>query len=326
MDLFVTDPRGRTVSRLRSFELDMAFGADENDFELSAPGASGIESGSRIFVPGTEYGGVVSVLCPARTRYGDTLSYKGRTWHGILEDHVICPPSGKARLSVSGDADAVLRQLVQAMGLGDLFGTESYAGINVFGSFRYRSGYAGIVEMLATSGARLKAAWDTAAMRCVLSAVPVHDWGDVPGVSGSTLYSAKLDYRKYNHIIALGKGDGASRAVYHLYSDAAGAFGETQTMTGLNERSYVYDYSNAELDDLKAKAREKLAKLRQTDEIDVDLDSGAGVAVGDTVTAYSPAAGVSTRGTVTKLVVKIEDGHATVTPDFTAWKDEKDFE
>ena len=326
MDLFVTDPRGRTVSRLRSFELDMAFGADENDFELSAPSASGIEPGSRVFVPGTEYGGVVSVLCPARTRYGDAIAYKGRTWHGILEDHVICPPSGRSHLAVSGDANAMLRQLVQAMGLGDLFGAGSYAGINVAGSFRYRAGYTGIVEMLAASGARLKAAWDTAAMRCVLSAVPVRDWGDVPGVSGSTVYSAELDYRKYNHLIALGKGEGASRTVYHLYSDAAGNISEHQTMTGLDERCYVYDYSNAELADLKVKAREKLTKLRQTDAIDVDLDSGAGVAVGDTVTAYSPAVGVSTRGTVTKLTVKVADGHATVTPDFTAWQDEKEFE
>ncbi len=322
----MTDPQGRTVERLRSFDLDMAFGADENDFELDAPGAARIEPGSRVFVPGTEYGGVVSVLCPARTRYGDTVSYKGRTWHGILEDHVICPPSGESHLTVSGDANAVLRQLVQAMGLGDLFSAGSYAGINVSGGFRYEAGYTGIVGMLAASGARLKAAWDTSAMRCALSAVPVHDWGDVPGVSGSTVYSAELDYRKYNHLIALGKGEGVSRAVYHLYSDAAGTLSEAQSMTGLDERCYVYDYSNAELDDLKAKAREKLSKLRQTDEIDVDLDSGAGVAVGDTVTAYSPAAGVSTRGTVTKLVVKVEDGHATVTPDFTAWKDENDFE
>lgn len=326
MDLFVTDPQGRTVSRLRSFELDMAFGADENDFELSAPGASGIEPGSRVFVPGTEYGGVVSVLCPARTRYGDAIAYKGRTWHGILDDHAICPPSGRSHLTVSGDADAVLGQLVQAMGLGDIFSAGNYAGINVAGSFRYRAGYTGIVEMLAASGARLKAAWDTAAMRCVLSAVPVRDWGDVPGVSGSTVYSAELDYRKYNHLIALGKGEGASRTVYNLYSDAAGNISEHQTMKGLDERAYIYDYSNAELADLKAKAREKLAKLRQTDAIDVDLDSGAGVAVGDTVTAYSPAVGVSTRGTVTKLTVKVADGHATVTPDFTEWKDEKDFE
>lgn len=322
----MTDRQGRTVERLRSFGLDMAFGADENDFELDAPAAARIEPGSRVFVPGTEYGGIVSVLCPARTHYGNTLSYKGRTWHGILEDHIICPPSGKSNLTVSGDANAVLRQLVQAMSLGDLFSAGSYAGINVSGGFRYKAGYTGIVEMLTASGARLKAVWDTAAMRCMLSAVPVRDWGDVPGVSGSTLYSAKLDCRKYNHIIALGKGEGASRAVYHLYSDAAGVFGETQTMKGLDERSYVYDYSNAELDDLKVKAREKLTKLRQTDEIDVDLDSVAGVAVGDTVTAYSPDVGVSTRGTVTKLVVKVEDGHATVTPDFTAWKDEKEFE
>lgn len=326
MDLFVTDLQGRTVSRLRSFELDMAFGADENDFELSAPGASGIEPGSRVFVPGTEYGGIVSILCPARTQYGDTIAYKGRTWHGILEDHVICPPSGRSHLSVSGDANAVLCQLVQAMGVGDLFDAGSFAGINVTGSFRYRSGYTGIVEMLAASNARLKAAWDTAAMRCILSAVPVKDWGDVPGVSGSTVYSAELDYRKYNHLIALGKGEGTSRTVYDLYSDAAGNISEHQTMRGLDERTYVYDYSNAELDDLKVKAREKLVKLRQTDTIDVDLDSGAGVAVGDTVTAYSSAVGVSTRGTVTKLTVKVADGHATVTPDFTAWKDEKEFE
>ena len=66
--------------------------------------------------------------------------------------------------------------------------------------------------------------------------------------------------------------------------------------------------------------------MRQTDAIDVDLDSGAGVAVGDTVTAYSPAVGVSTRGTVTKLTVKVADGRVTITPDFTAWKDGKEFE
>ena len=34
----------------------------------------------------------------------------------------------------------------------------------------------------------------------------------------------------------------------------------------------------------------------------------------------------ATRGTVTKLTVKVADGHATVTPDFAAWKDEKEFE
>lgn len=326
MDLFVTDATGRTVERLRSFELDMAFGADENDFELEAPGASEIRPGSRVFVPGTEYGGVVSVLRPARTRYGDQLSYRGRTWHGILEDHVICPPAGQARLEVSGDACVVLRQLIARLGLGDLFSAGSYAGINVSRSFRYDSAYSGVVAMLSAAGARLSAEWDTSAMRCVLSAVAARDWGDVPGVSGSTEYSAKLDYRKYNHLIALGKGEGASRAVYHCYSDAAGNIGESQTLTGLDERAYVYDYSNAELDDLKAKAREKLAKLRQVDEIDVDLDSGAGVAVGDTVTAYSPAVGVSTRGTVTKLTVKVADGHVTVTPDFQAWADEKDFD
>ena len=114
-DLTYTDASWTELGVVTEYELDMAWGIDENDFELSAPGASGIEPGSRVFVPGTEYGGVVSVLCPARTRYGDTIAYKGRTWHGILDDHVIFPPSGRSHLAVSGDANAVLRQLVQEM-------------------------------------------------------------------------------------------------------------------------------------------------------------------------------------------------------------------
>lgn len=322
MDLFVTDASWRTVARVQDYELDMAFGADENDFTLEARGAGRIEPGSLVFVPGTEYGGIVGVVCPARTEYGDEVSYKGRTWHGVLEDHVICPPAGKTHYTASGDADTALGGIIEALGLGGLFSHTTYAGADVSRQLRYVDGYSGIHSALSAAGLRLKAAWDPSKMRCVLSAVPAVDWGDVPGISGKAVYSAEVDRRKYNHVIALGKGEGTSRAVAHAYADADGNVSGTQTLTGADERAYVYDYSNAEADELWAKAREKLLKLRQTDEVDVDLDSGAGVGVGDTVTVWSPAAGISAKGTVTKLTVKVKDGHATVTPGFDAWADE----
>lgn len=326
MDLFVTDSEGRTAARVRSFSMDMAFGADENDFTLSLEGrCDAIGAGSLVFVPGTEYGGIVGVLKPSRTEYGDGMGYEGQTWSGILEDHVIEPPAGSAYRTVSGDANDVLGQIVDILGLGGVFAAAAPSGIRVSHSFRYATAYAGITDMLSEAGARLHMAWDTARRRCVLSAVQARDWGDVPGLSGSTPYSATLDRRPYNHIIALGKGEGADRAVYNLYCDAAGNFSERRTLTGLDERTYVYDYSNSERDELKDKARGKLKELRKTNDIDVDLDAGAGVAVGDTVTVWSPAAGVSTTATVTKLTVKVEDGRATVTPGFEARKDEKDF-
>lgn len=326
MDLFVSDAGRRTVARLQDYELDMAFGADENDFTLEARGAGRIEPGSLVFVPGTEYGGVVGVVCPARTEYGDEVSYRGRTWHGVLEDHVICPPAGETHYTASGDADAAIGGIIEALGLGELFSATSYAGIDVSRRLRYVGGYSGIHSALSAAGARLKASWDPSQARCVLSAVPTVDWGDVPGVSGKAVYSAVLDRRKYNHVIAIGKGEGTARAVAHAYADADGNVSATQTLTGADERAYVYDYSNAEADELWAKAREKLLKLRQTDEVDVDLDSGAGVAIGDTVTVWSPAAGISAKGTVTKLTVKVKDGYATVAPGFDAWADEEDYE
>lgn len=326
MDLFVTDQQGRTIARVRSFAMDMAFGADENDFDLSlGERCEGIGAGSLVFVPGTEYGGIIGKLKPNRTKYGDGIEYSGQTWSGVLDDHVIEPPSGSAYRTMSGDANKVLGQIVDLLGLSGTFSAESYSGIQVSHSFRYTSAYSGVVDMLSEAGARLRMAWDTKARRCVLSAVKAKDWGDVPGVSGSTAYSAELDYRPYNHLIALGKGEGTARAVYNLYSDAKGNLSEHKSMAGLDERTYVYDYSNAEMEDLKVKAAEKLAKLRQTNSIDVDMDSTAGVAVGDTVTAYSPTAGIATTGTVTKLTVKVKDGHATVTPGFEARADKVDY-
>lgn len=327
MDLFVTDSAGNASARVRSFTLDMAFGADENDFTLElGEAAPGIGPGSLVFVPGTEYGGIVGKLCPSRLRAGDAVAYEGQTWHGILDDHVIEPPSGSAYRNVSGDADAVMGQLVSLLGLGGIFSARQYAGIDVKASLRYQTAYAAITDMLAASGARLQLAWDTAARRCVMHAVPVRDWGDVPLMGGTTQYSARLDYRPVNHLIALGKGEGAARKVIHLYADGSGNISTKKSLSGIDERTYVYDYSNAEDDKLMDKARDKLAKLRQTNEIDVDLDSGAGVAVGDTVTAYSPSVGVATTGTVTKLTVKVEGGHATATPSFAARKDETTYE
>lgn len=326
MDLFVMDADRQVRQRVRSFDMDLAFGADENDFSLSVFEPCVIGPGCYVFVPGTEYGGVVTKLKPSRTSAGEAMSFEGQTWHGMLNDHVIAPDSGRAHYRPSGDADEVIGLLIGRLGIGDLFATYTTAGASATGAFRYSSCYDGICDMLRKIGYRLSLSFDVKSRKCLLHAVPAKKFGDVAGMTGHTPYSATLEYRPYNHIVALGKGEGKDRAVANLFADVDGNVSTTQTLAGVLERTYVYDTGGTGEDELEEKAREKFADVRESNSVDVSLDYSDGISVGDSVTVISAFAGIKTTVTVSKLVVKVEDGHATVAPDFATARALEDYD
>lgn len=326
MDLFVMDSERKIRQRVRSFSMDLAFGADENDFSLEVHEPCSIGPGLYVFVPGTEYGGVVTKLKPTRNAVGEAVSYEGQTWHGILNNHVIIPDSGMAHYEPSGDADSVIGTLIGRLGIGDLFETYQTAGVDVTGAFRYAPAYDGICNMLRKVGYRLSVRFSLRSRKCSLHAIPVRDFGDASGVSGHTPYSATLDYRPFNHIIALGKGEGKDRTVVDLYADENGNISKTQTLRGLSERAYVYDERSAGAEELEGKARDKLASIRETNKVDIDLKYQSGISVGDSVTVVSAFAGIKTTSTVGKLVVSVKDGRETVTPSFATVKAPEDYD
>lgn len=326
MDLFVMDSERKIRQRVRSFSMDLAFGADENDFSLEVHEPCSIDQGCYVFVPGTEYGGVVTKLKPARSAAGETISYGGQTWHGILNDHIIAPDSGRAHYRPSGDADVVMGNLIDRLGIGDLFETYQTAGVTVTGAFRYTPAYDGICYMLRKAGYRLSVRFGMRSRKCSLHAVPVRDFGDASGVSGRTSYSATLDHRPFNHIVALGKGEGKDRTVVDLYADENGNISKTQTLKGLSERAYVYDERSAGAEELEDKARDKLVSIRETNKVDIDLKYKNGISVGDSVTVVSAFAGIKTTSTVGKLVVSVKDGRCVVTPSFATSKVLEDYD
>ena len=90
MDLIFTNKNHEDMGVLQDFDLDLAFGADENDFECSVPAASHCcEAGSLLYMEGTEYGGIVDTI--ESDTEAKEVKYKGRTWHGILGSKVIEP-------------------------------------------------------------------------------------------------------------------------------------------------------------------------------------------------------------------------------------------
>ena len=173
MDVIYTNTAKEDVCVLREYELDLAFGIDENNFECTVSRESNpCQAGCFLYVEGTEYGGIIDAV-ETDTASGDIV-YHGRTWHGILNSKVITPDTGQDYLVLSGDANAVIRKLLSRLGLTALFAASSAeSGIRIsnFKMDRYIEAYSGIKKMLEKNGGKLCMSYTNGVV--MLSAAPV---------------------------------------------------------------------------------------------------------------------------------------------------------
>ena len=315
MDLIYTNAKRIDQGVLKQHALDLSFGAEENDFELTlGAGDPVLETKSVVYMEGTEYGGMVGGRKSGTTT--DTITYYGRTWHGILNSKVIKPDAGAAYFVVSGDLNAVLGVLIKRMGLSDLFTAEAAeAGISVasYQFTRYCKGYDGIRALMASAGAKLMMAWEGRSVR--LYAVPIVDYSDVPVDDDEAVLTVEQHDDKVNHLVCLGQGELADRTVVDLYVDRFGRIGSTQYYKGLDEIEDVYDNSNAEsAAELRTEGIERLKALRDNDKAEISAgDSLERVYdIGDIVGAKDLHSGISASATVTQKIVKISNGAVTI--------------
>ena len=313
-DICYTDAARRDVGVLRGASLNVTWGDSGNDFELTVDLASGarLEDGALVYVEGTEWGGVVDEREASQS--DGALRYRGRSWHGILRDRVLCPDPGADYLTVSGEANAVLLSLVSRMGLSDVMTAPAAAsGITVGHTFdRYCDAYTGIRKMLAASGARLAVSYDAAAGRAVLSAVPIVDWSDGPTSDVADVDVTRV-HRPYNHLVCLGAGELRDRVVQHWYADERGRVSQTQTLTGLDERATTYDYTNASAEELAQDGPKKLAEYQAADSMSATLALDGSYAVGDVVPGTDIDTGTEVSVTVGTVDVTVTDDGVTAT-------------
>ena len=272
MDLMYTNANRVDQGVLSSYAFDLSYGAEENDFEITiGADAPLLEFGAFVYMEGTEYGGIVDGTKTSTN--GETVTHRGRTWHGILNSKVLEPNSGENYLIVSGDAHDILLSLIARVGLSGLFNVDdSLSGINIpnYQFSRYCKAYDGIMAMLAANGAKLKVLWENRSV--LLSAVPIADYTDSPVDGDIATLTVEQHKQKVNHLICLGRGDLAAREVIHLYADQFGRIGNTKHYTGMDEITETYDYSSAESsDDLRKGGIERLKELRNVDKAEIDL-------------------------------------------------------
>lgn len=311
MDLIYTTASGADVGVLFGYTLDLAFGSEENDFELQMSiDSKKIENSAFIYIDGTEYGGIVDGIQVDTER--QLTTYLGRTFHGILNSHVIQPPEGEAYLKVSGEANAVIADIISSLGIGSLFEvSDSDSGITIsnYKMNRYIMGYDGINKMLKAAGAKLAMSFANGKVR--LEAKEIVDYSkDEQYTSDHYAFNIQKYSNKVNHLICLGSGELTERQVVHLYVHEDGSIStENQFFTGLDEYAAVYNYSAVEsIEELEKEGREYLKELNNNDSAELELmEDEAVLDINDKVGTIEEVTGTKITNRVVKKIVKIQN-------------------
>ena len=307
--LIYTDANRIDQGVLSNATLDLEYGGDESDqantFEVSIDRNSKIrlEDRALVYIEGTEYGGKITGI---GTNTGeDVITYKGMTWHGLLNAHVLGPDSGKDYLVLSGEAHTVIRSLIERMNLQDIFTAPmTSSGININYQVRYEYGYFAILAMLTASSAKLKMTYDNGMV--VLSAEAIEDYSETNELDTTQIeLEIDKDYLPVNHLVCLGEGELKNRIVLHFYADANGNVSTTQSLFGADENTLIYDYTNADSNELSEKGQEKLKELQNCDTVKVDIPEGRVLDIGDLVGAIDPITGIYVATEVTYKTVTI---------------------
>lgn len=318
----IANAEGVEIGFVKDSELiDMDMG-DTNDFEIQFGEGMWSEErynwNHRLYIPDTEYGGLLEERRTSTS--GNTITWLGYTWRGLLGQKIIQPPAGQSHLIVSGDANVIIKDII-----GNRFGPlfvvdieESGVQINNYQFDRYSTVLSGLEKMLATKNARLKIYYaqgtpGEAGGAVHVSAVQVTDWSEELECSqdGKLNFTTRDFRRGINHLICTGEGENEERIVLHLYVQEDGSIGETQYYTGLEEREAVYDFTSADIEELRKGGTERLIELMNYKQMDADI-SDVDVDIGDIVGGRDRVTGMTLQKPVVGKILRIQDSTVSV--------------
>lgn len=317
MDLIYMNENKEDVGILSNYTFDLAYGTDENDFELTTSiNNTLMKSGYIIYIENTEYGGIIDSIEVDTTN--EVLIYRGRTWHGIMESKVVQPPDGEDYLILNGDLNSVLQTLIEGTSLSGLFIADSIntnVSISNYKVARYVTLYSAIKKLLKSKNHKLKIMFEDGLVK--LSSELIVDYSQVKTIDNDLVnFDITSHYNPINHVVCLGSGQLKERIVLHLYSDANGNYSRTQqTFFGLDEVMSVYEDVNAEDEDtLIEGGMQIISESRNQNALEVTFNAiNEQYDIGDIIEANENITGLNVRECITKKIVKIENGLTNIT-------------
>ncbi len=308
MVLTYTDSEFVDVGDISLFQLDMSYGTDENDFELTIGKAdcAGLSYGSVIYAE-NDIGGIVDGMKSSND--DDNIVLSGRTFSGLLNSRVVVPQSGVAYYIDNGDAKAVIRRLIGYLHAGELFYCDNgAAGVDINCKWRYAKAYDALSDALAAVNARLILNWSRDLKKIVIDVEKIEAQTMVDNDNNIVLTVSHFE-NTVNHLICLGGGELEERTVIHLYLDGNGDVTTTQYYTGKNEYTDIYDYPNAEsAEQLVIDGAKKLLELEAENNLaDLQIVDGAtDFEIGDKISATEYITGVQVESYITQKIIKTD--------------------
>ena len=310
-------------------DADFEVGKEDNSFLITMLRSeySPFPAKGRIYLPGTELGGIIGVLETDTAQ--DTIAVGGYTWRGMMTKKIIEPLPGDDYAKDSGELNEIIDARVSAAFPGLFVGSSEDTGVTVsnFQYDRYTTLEAGLSKMLKSVGYRLHLEYHPSTNAVVVSAVPIVDYSyDVVFSSDMRLnYQMRTETIGVNHLICLGMGELKDRTVYNLYVDNKGKIGTTQYYFGVDEVAEVYDSGGSELPDLIQGGTERLTELAPLKSFEIAIDSDMELAIGDIVGGKDYLSGMRMSAPITGKIVRWQGGFKTIeyklSDDITAIED-----
>lgn len=320
--MMMTDANGRDVGTLDySISLDMDLG-DTNDFEFEVDqsiwDSELMGYGCRLYIPETEYGGIIGDIEVVTKTATATLT--GDTWRGMLTKKIIEPPSGQDHKTVSGELNTILRSLIEPEFSGLFVVPQEDTGVEVsnFQFDRFCTLLDGLEDMLTSVGYRLD-------IRYKSGDAGESGWVEIQAVEAEN-YSETIEYnrdnrinydardyrRGINHLICAGNGEGTDRTVLHLYVQSDGSVGSTKYYTGLEERVALYSYtSQSDVEQLRKDGTKRLQELMNYKQFEMSVED-VDLEIGDTVSGRDFTTGILVQKPIVQKILKIEKGKIQV--------------
>lgn len=310
MDMILATPDGQEIC-IVDYDVDIDLG-DTNDFQVTASYASWnpeIKIGDLIYIPGTEFGGIIKNISSA-TNTGN-IYLKGYTWRGYLSKRVIRPPTGSDYYIATGELNNIIRSLVTIPGF--VVPTIS-TGITVNYQFeRYCSVLDGIEKMLRTVGYRLDIQYlqtETGGFVQV-QAVKAGLYGESIEYSQDSMidFQSEDNQMGVNHLICLGTGELKDRLVVDLYADRAGNISQTKTISGIDEIIETFENTGAERETLIETGTNRLEELLSSKTFTVNIKQTSNeLYIGDIVTGQDYITGNKVTKPIINKIVKRVNG------------------
>lgn len=307
MKIIYTDYMHVEQGYLDNVDIDIEIGKYEvsnNDFELTLSlmtyDAKFCE-GALFYVENTEWGGIVDSKKVDTANNAITL--KGKTFRGLLEKEYIQPPTNQAYFTFTGEANALLRQLINGR-FGDFVVVEDVStGINVNASIRDMNLLDAIERNLKNYNLKLEVVFYDNQVH--IQAKPINDISELIQYDNSygLTMVAETAPLPYNHILALGQGELTARERINFYYANGWTSSPSASNSGINRKTYKYDNPNVQPGELASESLAKIEEVNGTSKLTINL-SGDEVEIFDIVSAKEEITGLNLKEQITGKVLK----------------------